>query len=428
MKAYYFLNDKGGVERQLLCRVLTKPRPFKVAVKIQNDDSPDVYAVKLEPKVWNQAKQQVRNVKGVDPLLLNSLIDQHREKVNTCIQQAMKDGNDVYTALTELFKPTPMQAADTPLAMLDQFVKEATENSDRKTATLKNYRSTLGWLERFEREVRPLTDWRQFTPRFRKDFENFLTNPKNNLADRTATKYVSTLKSLIVHLIELELIDSTVNLGRISIRNQSTKGKNENAVSIDYGELTALRSLTDLTDRQQFAVDIFTVMCLTGLRISDAESLKSPSDFQSELKHGSTEIGVFYNEKTGKYVPSLLLQQTREILERYDWRMDKYHRNTVNKDIKKLAQRAGIDGTKHQRIQRGGKLEKQSEKQKYELVTCHTARRSFATIAAELGIPKDVISKFLGHTTAAMTDRYILTEDKAGLLELAEKFSELSAK
>ena len=45
---------------------------------------------------------------------------------------------------------------------------------------------------------------------------------------------------------------------------------------------------------------------------------------------------------------------------------------------------------------------------KHEFVSSHTARRSFASNLASLGVPVREIQLRMGHASAAITERYIL--------------------
>jgi len=75
-------------------------------------------------------------------------------------------------------------------------------------------------------------------------------------------------------------------------------------------------------------------------------------------------------------------------------------------------------------ITRGGKRE-ESKHQKWELITVHTARRSFATNAYLAGVPTISIMKITGHRTESAFMKYIKIsqEQNADLLSSHPFFS-----
>ena len=60
-------------------------------------------------------------------------------------------------------------------------------------------------------------------------------------------------------------------------------------------------------------------------------------------------------------------------------------------------------------------------KPKYELVGFHTLRRTFASIMASKGVPVPVVSKWMGHSNTAQTNRYICID----MSEQNKKYAEL---
>ena len=68
---------------------------------------------------------------------------------------------------------------------------------------------------------------------------------------------------------------------------------------------------------------------------------------------------------------------------------------------------------------RGGKVVTEMKK-RYELITTHTARRSFATIYYKKGVPIQFIMKITGHRTESAFLKYIRTTplDDAKMFEM----------
>jgi site-specific recombinase XerD len=76
---------------------------------------------------------------------------------------------------------------------------------------------------------------------------------------------------------------------------------------------------------------------------------------------------------------------------------------TYNRIIRRLCERAGI--TERVKVFKAGEHKKG---QKWEYCSSHTARISFATNLANLGVPLLEVSKMMGHTTIQQTERYVV--------------------
>ena len=151
------------------------------------------------------------------------------------------------------------------------------------------------------------------------------------------------------------------------------------------------------------ARDMFLIGAFTGLRYSD----------YSRIKPASIEDGVIKsrNKKTGIFTAVPVHWVVQEIIDRgYDFDHPLYEQK-LNKQIKDVARLAGFtEDVSINRIIGGHSTE--IIKKKYELVSSHTARRSFATNAYKAGVPTLAIMKVTGHTREATFMRYIKISEK----------------
>ena len=79
---------------------------------------------------------------------------------------------------------------------------------------------------------------------------------------------------------------------------------------------------------------------------------------------------------------------------------------TLNRDLKDIAKLAEINSEIEQQMTKGGRKIIQ-QLPKYELVTTHTARRSFATNLYNMGVPSIDIMHITGHRTEKSFLKYI---------------------
>lgn len=116
--------------------------------------------------------------------------------------------------------------------------------------------------------------------------------------------------------------------------------------------------------------------------------------------------------KTGTKVVIPIHWVVQEILDRgFDFETKMYDQK-INAYIKEVGKAAGIcDSVMINRNIGGHPV--QEVHPKYELITTHTARRSFATNAYKAGIPTIAIMKITGHTRETTFLRYIkVSEDE----------------
>ena len=151
------------------------------------------------------------------------------------------------------------------------------------------------------------------------------------------------------------------------------------------------------------ARDMFIIGAFTGLRYSDYSRL-SPANIEDDVIR-------IRNKKTNVSTSVPVHWVVREIIESgYDFEHPLFEQK-LNEQIKDVAKLAGL--TDEVLINRniGGK-NKELVKKRYELISSHTARRSFATNAYKAGIPSIAIMKVTGHKRETTFLRYIRISEK----------------
>lgn len=164
------------------------------------------------------------------------------------------------------------------------------------------------------------------------------------------------------------------------------------------------------------ARDMFLIGAFTGLRYSDYSRLKP-----ANIKDGVIRIR---NRKTGVTTSVPVHWVVQEILDSgYDYEHPLFEQK-LNDQIKDVARLAGLTDDVLVTRKLGGKAVEVIKK-RYELVSSHTARRSFATNAYKAGIPSLAIMKVTGHKRETTFLRYIRISEKenAEMLKASDFFS-----
>ena len=145
--------------------------------------------------------------------------------------------------------------------------------------------------------------------------------------------------------------------------------------------------------------DLFLIGAYTGLRFSDFTSITADN-----IRFNTLHIE---QQKTGKPVSIPMHPIVLNIWKKYGGQLPKVISNQKFNDyLKEVCKLAGIDSIEQKSITKGGMRLKKSYK-KYELVSSHTARRSFATNLYLSGFPTLSIMQITGHRTETAFMKYI---------------------
>ena len=164
--------------------------------------------------------------------------------------------------------------------------------------------------------------------------------------------------------------------------------------------------------------DNFVVACLTGLRFSDFSRLQ-PNNFTT--LEGQNVVKVFRTIKTGDIVIVPRHPLVEKVLERNEGKMpDAKSNQKFNQHLKTLGEMAGFTDLVTLRENVAGRT-KTVTKKRYEYISAHTARRTFATIAyKEWKVPIGTIMKITNHKTEAMFFKYIKLSNEVAALDMAK--------
>jgi len=183
-------------------------------------------------------------------------------------------------------------------------------------------------------------------------------------------------------------------------------------VYLSMNEITRIYYFKGLTKKQERIRDLFIVGCLTALRYSDYSTLTKENFTKDYI--------VKITKKTGKKVTIPLHNYVREIYTKYDGEVSPgLSLQHFNRYIKKICQRVGFTEEIVFHYTKGGKLVTET-KQKWEMISSHTARRSAATNLYQTGRIKTYeIMALTGHTTEKSFFRYIRTSDEDKARQIA---------
>lgn len=150
-------------------------------------------------------------------------------------------------------------------------------------------------------------------------------------------------------------------------------------------------------ERLERARDLWVFLCLTALRYKDSQQIPdlNPAD----------RVFTMSTSKTGKRVTIPIFSMTADLIQKYPEGLPKLSNQKLNKYIKEALEVVGLTQTVHIPVVRGG-IETTTEARLCDVITTHTGRRQFITIARSNGVPDAIIREVSGHANLDEIDTY----------------------
>jgi integrase len=400
-----------------------KKNPSKISLRFsESREFNTIVATPLQinPQHFSKALQKVRNIveaENKDEInnklrkLKTSLIDRYNEDVAEGIfinTQWVKE--EVY----KFFNHTPKENKNYKIFLLDYiqyFIKNCPERYSKKLdqesrpiseRTIQKYRTCQKLLQEFSDKEGKKIKLVDIDLSFYKRFVAFLrTEKKYN--DNTIGKYIATFKTVLNDAV-LNNIAITPQIKNFKVYTASTKDVYLNEDEIE--EILNYNFNQNL--RLKNARDLFIIGLRTGLRVSDFTRLKD-----AEIDGDFITIETF---KQGKPVTIPIHPQLKTILENGLPRP--ISEQKLNLYLKEICKNVGIED-----LVEGAKMNPETKRKekgifpKYELISTHTCRRSFASNLYGK-VPNHVIMAITGHTKESTFLKYIKITPKENAMVL----------
>ena len=359
------------------------------------------------PEYWDGKNQKIKqSYKGFS--LFNVYLEKFRQKTEDIIHKALSKEQEptVNYVKEKLRQKNEDKAVKVEYIDFFTFFKQFIENSKvtKAKTTITGYKNTQRHLKEYEKYSGSVLTWESFDMNFYDNFRYHMLSVKN-AGTNTFGKQIKTLKTVLNEAIE-----------RGQQMNQAFRSKKFKVVSeeveniyLNEEEINKIMNIDlSLNPRLEKVRDLFIVGCYTGLRFSDFTEIKAEN-----IKENYIQIRT---KKTNQNVVIPFHPCVKIIMAKYK---DKYPNslppaisnqkmNNYLKDIGKLAglnEKIIVTKTK-------GSNRIETTFNKYELLTTHCARRSFATNLFKQGFSGINIMKITGHKTEKAFMRYIKVNEQ----------------
>lgn len=398
--------------------------------------------VKVLPSQWCKESQQavvsnlMNRYDNRNNAIANKCINDFRERFRKTINEVCKgNNNEDFPLLFQQRSRNNMSKEQKKQPLIYTLQVLADKHQQETGKDIKSYVNTLSNFRKFIDEKGIEDDIKVLDLQTLNQYKEWLL--ESGKAIKTINDLLRAFRALVEMLNKKEQRtgDNYIDLRAFEMPkdNRSKEEKQSKAEPLTEEELETLWMYERLTERETEARDIFVAQCLCGQRISDLPKVLSP-DYPIE-RNGDVEYITFHTIKTNETAVIPLLPKLKEIREKYTdgfkhWKLEyiedeekqktrvNRQNNKLNNVIKRVAEKAGINRVVSYTEQKGGRKETKTAPL-HELIHTHTARHTFVSIMARMGVPKDTIKIVTAHTNDAIIDRvylHVTAEDKGRTL------------
>ena len=399
----------------------TTPTPLYMVVYYVNSEGQTAQAKiptrrKVLPALWDSRKQQPIMVnKGID--LTNKQLQQQAELYQYIAQVRILALSNTFTNFAELKQninlttdndmsvtPQFIQSKKTPKAtkLIEEVLTMWEQQGSLAKNTINTYRVVYKKWSKWLTTTNQTDSAKALSQVAFNSFKDWMIS--NGESAQNINIKCGTIARIIKELVNGN--GAKYGIKEVTFKKLATISKNVKCELLEE-EIEALKQVATETERETFSRNAFLLQLATGQRVSDVYTILKGE--YEVLKDGNgNEFIIVQNKKGTKgknvkksYIPmtkevSDLLQvlQGNELLPKSDNKL----KDLVNRNIKVLAERAGLD-----RITENGKP-------LYEEISSHYARHTAATqlsrrglsdeqIALQLGNSKEMVERVYKHET-----------------------------
>ncbi|WP_423129720.1 site-specific integrase [Gaoshiqia sp. Z1-71] len=390
--------------------------PIRAKISV---DSTARYKVieKVKPRYWNTKKQRVSPNRESEPYNrhkeINELLEKYEDKAKNYFNDLKFQGILIDLNIVEGFLQGKLLGNSQKdfWTAYDEFMdvnqSRVAYNTTRNRNTAKNF------IQRYQEHYRLKLQFPDIDLQFFEKLYDYAFEIEE-LENNSFAAYVAKFKSFLEWSIDKGYYNS------LDHRKYSFAEKDKSVVCLTPDEFKALYNYKFGNNRLSKARDLYCFGCLTGLRFSDVASLR-----YEHFQDGYIVKNILKTKQDDR-IP--ILPQAQAIIDRYNdgsiFPLPRLSNPKLNEYIKECCKLAGITAQTIRLEFRGNKVI-ETVHPKYELITAHTARKTFITIGFMKGLDVKIIKSITGHKKEATFDKYLKIADEMKKEEMFKAFGSL---
>lgn len=417
---YLYRSTKDSAE--LIVRLLFRSHDIDYVIGAKS-------GIEVSKNYWTKEHKK-KNPKDISVIDKQAQVNEVLNRLKSHILSRFKEANsdnidkDWLKSQIDFFHNPPKETRRLPNELLKYFKYFIEEKkNDLALSTIKKYNVVYNLLERYEESTKKNLLLKDVDLSFKKSFEDYCFS--EGYAPNTITRAIRCIKTVCNHA-RYNGLETSYQLEKL--KTKYTKTEN---IYLTIEEIEKLKNIKNekLTDKLEAARDWLVISCSTGQRVSDFMRFNKKMVRQETKVDGELFTVIeFTQKKTGREMTVPLTQDVLDILNKREGDFpppiadQKY--NLHIKEVGAIANlnEEVIGSKKLETKPNSGIFRKVTKKfKKYELISSHIGRRSFAT--NHYGkIPTSFLIYVTGHSTEQMFLNYIGKSNKDIALELTKYF------
>ncbi|NJB83122.1 tyrosine-type recombinase/integrase [Wenyingzhuangia aestuarii] len=276
----------------------------------------------------------------------------------------------------------------------EEFIESRTHTHAKGTIT--KYKSCGKFFRDFSERKNYVLRFDTIDIQFFEAFGKYCFTEKQTLNNYFA-KLIKVLKTFMNWSLEREYHDN------LSFKKFKAPEDDIDVIYLTTEELMILYNYKFNDIELDKARDFYCMGAFTGLRISDLNNLSNANISENEIT-----LTNIKTKTTNRTIP--LNKYSSEIIEKYKdsihFPIPKITKNKVNRDIKKACRIAKINKEINTTRYIGSTVVNRTNK-KHELITIHTARKTFITNSLFLGMKEHIVKEISNHSDDKSFKKYV---------------------
>lgn len=362
--------------------------------------------IKVSEKEWDKKRQKHKKNDDVNRRL--NELKSYASNYFLCDSPSPKGFLDYMDEQTgRKVKSQPKSFFNVMDEIVSNSVKRTNSNGEQiSESRIRLYHTFVDQLKSFEKSSKNKITFEDLSLKTMEELSAWLVNNRK-LAPNTLYSRFRLFRTM---LMEAEKMGYEVNQDYRKFKVKTTKVEN---VVLTEDEVQLMTNYICNSERLQNTQDLFTIGVYTGLRFSDIRQLTEANIHGDKLE--------LHQQKTGGKVVIPLHPKVKSMLEErglpHPITGQKY-----NIYLRELASLAGVNDIVEIKKTKAGKRII-LKKEKSELISSHTCRRTFATLLYKKGINPKLIMLLTGHKQLATFLNYVIVDNDDAIKAVQQTWS-----
>lgn len=433
----FTLKSSHSEKKEIVLRIYYKYNTFSLDIK---DGIGRV--LRIHPELWDKTKQYPVSKSKIPTKFrhetynlqtIGATIDKLKVYVNEIINEAASASKLVDNKLlkNELNLKMGFTTKAGEITLYDFCLETIKEMEDGVLLIDSTHRYTQSTIDKYIYTARilevfkPKTTFNQVDKDWYNSFLLFLTNKqsvsykdkdgnekefiKKDLQPGSIGNYIKNLKFLMSYAIEKQISNNRIHNEKWFRRPKSTTISGKTELALTESEIKKLYELEIHKKGLIIARDLFLVGCYTGLRVSDFNSKTTSLTFSEAINEKNETVHIIIKTikktKSTVYIP-FLWDELKEIFQKHNYNIPRIADQTINDYIKEICKNIKSMKEEIQWNKTIGGNNVTVTSAKWELVSNHSARRSFVSNLTKRGFNDKEIGYMTGHRSKEMITLY----------------------